>query len=658
MLKCFNRASLFALLNTLKLNARKVKMIDLFNYERRKSSVTHVGALDMGGDNPVRIQSMTTTNTNDTEASVMQAKRIIAAGGELVRLTTQGKREAENLKNINAQLRAEGITTPLCADVHFNANVADVAALYAEKVRINPGNYVDPGRTFKILEYTDEEYAKELKRIEDRLTPFIQICKENHTAVRIGVNHGSLSDRIMSRYGDTPEGIVESCMEFLRIFKKHDFNDIVISIKASNTVVMVRSVRLLVAEMEKEDMNYPLHLGVTEAGEGEDGRIKSAVGIGALLNDGIGDTIRVSLSEEPECEIPVAKYLARYIRQKKGHIIVPAETSKDFDYLRPERRKTKAVENIGGENVPVVIATRNAKEQNAEVASTLPTPDYIYVNDTLPTKLKSGQKYIIDYNAYIELAAKGELPSENVFPIFPTPAIPFIGTVKSKMKFLVLKYGTPSEEFLACLKYHPEVVVVCVSSHQNKLAEQRALVHQMMIAGVENPVIFAQMYQFSADENNENANEPSTKEQFQLSAAADMGALMIDGLTDGLWLMNNGNISQDDVEQTAFGILQAGRLRMVKTEYISCPGCGRTLYDLRTTIARIKEATKGMTGLKIGIMGCIVNGPGEMADADYGYVGAGLKKVSLYRKKVCVEKNIPEEDAVEHLLALIKNDQK
>lgn len=632
-------------------------MIDLFNYERRKSSVTHIGALDMGGENPVRIQSMTTTNTNDTEASVAQAKRIIAAGGELVRLTTQGKREAENLKNINSQLRTEGIMTPLCADVHFNANVADVAALYAEKVRINPGNYVDPGRTFKILEYTDEEYAKELKKIEERLTPFINICKENHTAVRIGVNHGSLSDRIMSRYGDTPEGIVESCMEFLRIFKKQDFNDIVISIKASNTVVMVRSVRLLVSEMEKEGMNYPIHLGVTEAGEGEDGRIKSAVGIGALLNDGIGDTIRVSLSEEPECEIPVAKYLARYIRQKKGHIIVPAETFKDFDYLRPERRKTKAVENIGGENVPIVIATRNTKEENVDVASTLPTPDYIYVNDTLPAKLKSGQKYILDYNAYIELAAKGELPSENIFPIFPTPAIPFIGTVKSKVKFLVLKYGTPSEEFLACLKYHPEVVVVCVSSHQNKLAEQRALVHQMMIAGVENPVVFAQMYQFSVEESKENANEPSAKEQFQLSAAADMGALMIDGLTDGLWLMNHGNISQDDVEQTAFGILQAGRLRMVKTEYISCPGCGRTLYDLRTTIARIKEATKGMTGLKIGIMGCIVNGPGEMADADYGYVGAGLKKVSLYRKKVCVEKNIPEEDAVEHLLALIKNDQ-
>lgn len=632
-------------------------MIDLFNYERRKSSVTHVGSLDMGGDNPVRIQSMTTTNTNDTEASVAQAKRIIAAGGELVRLTTQGKREAENLKYINAQLREEGIMTPLCADVHFNANVADVAALYAEKVRINPGNYVDPGRTFKVLEYTDEEYAKELQKIEKRLTPFIEICKENHTAVRIGVNHGSLSDRIMSRYGDTPEGIVESCMEFLRIFKKQNFNDIVISIKASNTVVMVRSVRLLVAEMEKEGMNYPLHLGVTEAGEGEDGRIKSAVGIGALLNDGIGDTIRVSLSEDPEDEIPVACYLTRYIRQKKGHLIVPAELFNGFDYLRPERRETVAVENIGGDNVPVVIASQNKEDSSSTVVSALPKPDYIYVNDKLPEQLKDGQRYIIDYNAYIELASKGELPSENIYPIFPTPAIPLIGTVNSKLKFLVVRYGTPSEELLACLKFHPEVVVICVSSHQNKLAEQRALAHQMMIAGVKNPLIFAQMYQFSTDDKVKE-NEPTAKEQFQLSAAADMGALMMDGLTDGLWLMNDGNLSQDDIEQTAFGILQAGRLRMVKTEYISCPGCGRTLYDLRTTIARIKEATKGMNGLKIGIMGCIVNGPGEMADADYGYVGAGLKKVSLYRKKVCVEKNIPEEDAVEHLLALIKNDQK
>lgn len=633
-------------------------MIDLFNYERRKSTVTHVGVLDIGGDNPVRVQSMTTTSTDDTQASVEQSERIIDAGGELVRLTTQGKKEAENLRDISARLRADGYKTPLCADVHFNANVADVAALYAEKVRINPGNYVDPGRTFKVLEYTDEEYARELQRIEDRLLPFINICKEHHTAVRVGVNHGSLSDRIMSRYGDTPEGIVESCMEFLRIFKKYEFGDIVISIKASNTVVMVRSVRLLIAEMEKEGMHYPLHLGVTEAGEGEDGRIKSAVGIGALLSDGIGDTIRVSLSEDPECEIPVAAYLTRYIRRRQGHLLIPAEAGKDFDYLRPERRQTVAVGNIGGENVPVVIATQNKANQPVMVSSAdMPKPDYIYVNDTLPKQLVKGQKYILDYNAYIELATKGELPEDNVYPIFPTPAIPLIGTVRSEIKFLVLKYGTPSEEFLTCLKYHPEVVVVCTSNHQNKLGEQRALVHQMMTAGVRNPVVFAQMYQHSSTDGQRKSSPITTKEAFQLEAAADMGALMMDGLTDGLWLMNDGDLSADDIEQTAFGILQAGRLRMVKTEYISCPGCGRTLYDLRTTIARIKEATKGMKGLKIGIMGCIVNGPGEMADADYGYVGAGRNKISLYRKKVCVERNIPEEDAVEHLLALIKSDR-
>ena len=639
-------------------------MIDLFNFERRKTSVTHVGALNIGGENPVRVQSMTTTSTDDTEGSVAQAKRIIDAGGELVRLTTQGKREAENLKNINAQLRTDNYMAPLCADVHFNANVADVAALYAEKVRINPGNYVDPARTFKKLEYTDEEYAQELQKIEDRLIPFINICKENHTAVRIGVNHGSLSDRIRNRYGDTPEGIVESCMEFLRIFRKYDFHDIVISIKSSNTVVMVRSVRLLVAEMDKEGMHYPLHLGVTEAGEGEDGRIKSAVGIGALLADGIGDTIRVSLSEEPECEIPVAKHLTWYIRRHKKHLLIPAEQYAGFDYLHPNRRETVAAGNIGGENVPVVIATRKADQATAEVSSPeLPKPDYIYVQGELPEKRAKKQKYILDYDAYMDLANSGKQSLENVYPIFHVTGMPFISAINSDVKFLVLKFGTPSEEFLACLKTHPEVVVVCMTSHQNRLGDQRALAHQLMIAGVKNPIIFAQMYQHSTtDEKEESSNSQqaettTAKEKFQLEAAADMGALMMDGLTDGIWLMNNGNLSQEDVEQTAFGILQAGRLRMVKTEYISCPGCGRTLYDLRTTIARIKEATKGMTGLKVGIMGCIVNGPGEMADADYGYVGAGPKKVSLYRKQVCVEHNIPEEEAVERLLALIKADQ-
>ena len=328
--------------------------MDIFNYQRRETSVVHVGAIDMGGDNPIRIQSMTTTNTNDTDACVEQAEDIIKAGGELVRLTTQGSKEAENLKNINSKLRADGYTTPLVADVHFNPNVADVAALYAEKVRVNPGNYVDPARKFIKQEYTNEEYAQELKKIEDRFVPFLNICKENHTAIRIGVNHGSLSDRIRNRYGDTPEGIVESCMEFLRICKEQNFNDVVISIKSSNTVVMVRSVRLLVEQMQKEDMKYPLHLGVTEAGDGEDGRIKSAVGIGALLSDGIGDTVRVSLSEEPAAEIPVARHLVDYISKKAGHLIVPGTQAKKFDWLYPERRFTRAVNGIGGSNVPEI----------------------------------------------------------------------------------------------------------------------------------------------------------------------------------------------------------------------------------------------------------------------------------------------------------------
>lgn len=625
-------------------------MTDLFNYKRRAATVAHVGRLNIGGDNPVRVQSMTTTSTLDTEGSVAQCKRIIDAGGELVRLTTQGRREAENLANISRQLRAEGYTQPLCADIHFNANVADVAACHTEKVRINPGNYVDPARTFKHLEYTDEQYAQELEKIEERLTTFIDLCKEHHTAVRIGVNHGSLSDRIMSRYGDTPEGIVESCMEFLRIFRKHNFDDVVISIKASNTVVMVRSVRLLVAEMDREDMHYPLHLGVTEAGEGEDGRIKSAVGIGALLADGIGDTIRVSLSEEPEAEIPVAKHLVRYIRRKQGHLLVPGVQAKNFDYLRPERRKTQAVGPIGGTQPPVVIVSevQGAKEGVTQGQEAL-HPDYIYVGQQMPDQPVEGQRYIVDFNAFGRELQKHMDVADYMFPIFPYNAMPYISAVPDTAPiFLVLPYGSCAEEYKACLKANPNVVVVVPSQHQNRLGEQRALVHELMAEDIENPVVFAQAYKHSQQE----------KADLQLEAAADMGALMMDGLTDGLWLMNDGDIAMQDLTDTAYGILQAGRLRMVKTEYISCPGCGRTLYDLRTTIARVKEATKGMKGLKIGIMGCIVNGPGEMADADYGYVGAGVGRIALYRGKVCVERGIPEAEAVEHLLQLIKEDQK
>ena len=431
---------------------------------------------------------MATTDTNDTEGSVAQAKRIIDAGGELVRFTTQGTREAENMKNISARLKADGYTTPLVADVHFTAHTADVAAQYCEKVRINPGNYVDPGRTFKHLEYTDAEYAEELKKIEAKLVPFLNICKEHHTAVRIGVNHGSLSDRIMSRYGDTPEGIVESCMEFLRIFKREHFNDVVISIKASNTVVMVTTVRLLVKTMDQEDMHYPLHLGVTEAGEGEDGRIKSAVGIGALLTEGIGDTIRVSLSEEPECEIPVARKLVDLI---------------------PECTRLRA--------------EAEASIQDDTITLDVDAPDW---------------------------------------------------------------------------------------------------------------------------------------ETLQLKASMAVGALLIDRKATKLVLQFTENspllISHSSfLIPLADAILQAARIKFTKTEYISCPGCGRTLYNLQETIARIKAATSHLVGLKIGIMGCIVNGPGEMADADYGYVGAGRGKISLYKQKECVAKNIPEEEAVERLLQLI-----
>lgn len=456
---------------------------------RRISSVTHVGKVAIGGDNPIRVQSMATTDTNDTEGSVAQAKRIIDAGGELVRFTTQGIREAENMKNISARLKADGYDTPLVADVHFTAHTADVAAQYCEKVRINPGNYVDPGRTFKHLEYTDEEYAEELKKIDAKLVPFINICKEHHTAVRIGVNHGSLSDRIMSRYGDTPEGIVESCMEFLRIFRRENFNDVVISIKASNTVVMVTTVRLLVKTMDAEDMHYPLHLGVTEAGEGEDGRIKSALGIGALLTEGIGDTIRVSLSEEPECEIPVARKLVDLI---------------------PECTRLRAEAEAGIKDDTIML--------------NLDAPDW---------------------------------------------------------------------------------------------------------------------------------------ETFQLKAAMAVGALLIDRKATKLVITSPaGYTSPDSLTSLADSILQAARIKFTKTEYISCPGCGRTLYNLQETIARIKAATSHLVGLKIGIMGCIVNGPGEMADADYGYVGAGRGKISLYKGKQCVEKNIPEEEAVDHLLSLIQNDRK
>lgn len=605
-------------------------MTDLFNYTRRTSSETNVGATPLGGDNPIRIQSMTNTVTMDTEACVEQAKRIIDAGGEYVRLTTQGPKEAENMLNINIGLRSQGYMTPLVADVHFNAKVADIAAQYVEKVRINPGNYVDAARTFKQLEYTDEEYAAELEKIRNRFIPFLNICKQNHTAIRIGVNHGSLSDRIMSRYGDTPEGMVESCMEFLRICVEENFTDVVISIKASNTVVMVRTVRLLVAVMENEGMAFPLHLGVTEAGDGEDGRIKSALGIGALLSDGLGDTIRVSLSEAPEAEIPVARKLVDYVMTRADAPYIPCEAAEDFDYLHPARRRTQAVRNIGGGQVPVVIAFH---WEGNNLSDKELIPDYIYTGRSLPEHPLPAQ-YILDADVWTG--------QENTWPAFNLNTVADIEKCAAEAKFLFIPY-LMFDQVADVVRNHPEVVIISQSVSANRLGEHRALVHQLMREGIENPVIIFQHYGETA------------LEDFQIKSAADMGALVFDGMVDGICLLNqNTTLPTAAIEATAFGILQAGRLRTTKTEYISCPGCGRTLFDLQTTIARVKAATSHLKGLKIGIMGCIVNGPGEMADADYGYVGAGRGKVSLYKQKECIEKNIPEEEAVEKLIELIK----
>ncbi len=616
--------------------------MDLFNYKPRRSHEVRVGNRPLGGDNPLRIQSMTTTATTDTEGSVRQCEAIFRAGADYVRLTTQGQREAENLRNIRAALEKDGWDRPLVADVHFNPQVADTAAAIVQKVRVNPGNYVDPARQFKRLEYTDEEYAAELARLEARFSKLLAICRENGTALRIGVNHGSLSDRIMCRYGDTPEGIVESCMEFLRVCRKEDFKDVVISIKASNTQVMVRSVRLLCSVMEKEGMDYPLHLGVTEAGEGEDGRIKSAVGIGALLADGIGDTLRVSLSEPPEKEIPVAYKLAEYVTRRAGHPEIPARPAPHFDYLRPARRPTVAVLDIGGANAPVVVSAR--LDGSAEVGDI--RPDYVYCGrNLLPAdKRIKDAGYIVDADRW-----QGE---EGTFPAFNKQSLPFVAGCRAEAKFLFLTYLDLDDEVKALLRSVPGVVVVAQSNHPNRLGEQRALVHELWRGGISAPVVFFQQYTLGA----------ADKEDFQLRAAADMGALLFDGLTDGVLLLAQKPAGEKPLphavqDATAFAILQAARLRTTKTEYISCPGCGRTLYDLPGTIARVKAATAHLTGLKIAVMGCIVNGPGEMADADYGYVGAARGKISLYRGKVCVEKNIPTDQAVDKLLALIESDR-
>lgn len=576
---------------------------DLFNYKRRNSSVVHIGGLELGGENPVRIQSMANTNTNDIEPSVEQALRIVEAGGELVRFTAQGVKEAESLALIRRAMNDRGCHTPLVADIHFNPAAAEVAAGYVEKVRINPGNFVDRVHTLQRFDYTDEEYALEIKKIKDRLLPLLDICRAHHTALRIGVNHGSLSDRILSRYGDTPQGMVESCMEFLRILKAENFMDVVISIKASNTVIMVQTVRLLAAVMKQENMNFPLHLGVTEAGDGEDGRVKSALGIGALLADGIGDTIRVSLSEEPECEIPVARKLVDYISKRAGHTPIKAKNSGKVDPFKYERRETFRVDKIGGGAVPVVILSSNVSSQGL-------VADYCFDGKRIAGA-----------------------------PLYTVAQLSDLKSDAAPIKFLQLNYG----EYSSAVKeaVDEKTVFVLTTQHANGVGEQRALFHALLSDGVKNPVVIKRSY------------EEAQLEDLQIKAGADLGLFFIDGLGDGLWI-EAPNVPQEQLLSLSFGILQGARVRVSKTEYISCPSCGRTLFDLQSTIAQIKAKTSHLKGLKIGIMGCIVNGPGEMADADYGYVGSAKGKVNLYKGQTCVEKLIPAEEAVDRLIDLIK----
>lgn len=547
---------------------------------------------------------MANVSTMDTDASVVQAISMARAGAEYIRFTAQGIREARNLGVIRKRLNEQGCHTPLVADIHFNPKAADVAAEFVEKVRINPGNYVDGARTFR-ADYTDEDFAEGVRKIRERFVPFLRLCRAHGTATRIGVNHGSLSDRIMSRFGDTPEGMTESCMEFLRLCREEQFDDVVISIKASNTVVMVRTVRLLVRTMDREGMHYPLHLGVTEAGNDEDGRIKSAVGIGALLTDGIGDTIRVSLSEPPEAEIPVARELIDHINRTRAEEYAPMPA--DFEGTETDYfRRTRMVGDIGGGRQPVVLAEYTNGEEPDETLR----PDYLrHLPDGTFTSTKDKRRTV------------------------PAP------------HFVELTPDELTDSRLEALNTDESSVIILRSVHTDSVNETRAAILRLRAAACQAPVILRRDY------------HEADLDRLRIAASADLGVLLIDGIADGL-LLTQGGHSTPDTDRLAFGILQATRRRMSRTEYISCPGCGRTLYDLHQTISRIKAATGHLKGVKIGIMGCIVNGPGEMADADYGYVGAGPGRVSLYRGKECVLRSIPESEAVDRLLELIASDRK
>lgn len=630
----------------------------LTTYKRYKTREVYIGDIPMGGSNPIRIQSMTTTDTMDTMATVEQSIRMIEAGSEFVRITAPSLKEAENLKEIKKELNKRGYNAPLIADIHFTPNAAELAARIVEKVRINPGNYVDK-KKFEVIDYSDAEYQNEINRIRERFTPLVKICKEYGTAMRIGTNHGSLSDRIMSRYGDSPLGMVESALEFLRICEEQNYYNIVLSMKASNAKVMVQAYRLLVNKMEQEGMNYPLHLGVTEAGDGEDGRIKSALGIGALLEDGLGDTIRVSLTEAPEIEPPVAIALAERYKNRSNHkSIVPIEEhpANPFDYAR---RSTFEALGIGGTNVPCVIIDFSKKE--IENYSDLSSAGYFYeavtdkwtMNDMacdfiylgkndIPFDIPNGLRAIYDFDFWKNLGKK-----EKGFPIFTLQEYKENRELSAIFNFVRFTIDEMNEENLAEFNNDSSAIIILETDNCHAMAEQRRVFFEFLQKGINNPVIIRRNFESPSFEN------------FLLHAATDIGALLIDGFGDGVMIESKAeSVNIQDINRITFGILQAARVRISKTEYIACPSCGRTLFDLMETTDKIRKRTEHLKGVKIAIMGCIVNGPGEMADADYGYVGSGVGKISLYKGRDIIKKNIESEDAVDLLIELIKDDGK
>jgi (E)-4-hydroxy-3-methylbut-2-enyl-diphosphate synthase len=645
----------------------KIYCNSLTEYSRRESIEVKIGDLAMGAKNPIRVQSMTTIDTMDTLGSVEQVIRMVESGCEYVRITAPSVKEAQNLENIKKELRLRGYTVPLIADIHFTPNAAELAARIVEKVRINPGNYADKKR-FETIDYTDASYQIELERIRERFLPLIKICKEYGTAMRIGTNHGSLSDRILSRYGDSPVGMVESALEFLRICEDENYFNIVLSMKSSNTQVMVQAYRLLVARLNEEGLKaYPLHLGVTEAGEGEDGRIKSALGIGTLLEDGLGDTVRVSLTEDPEFEAPVAKMLIdKYIPRvntTSGIEKISKYPTNPFQY---SRRITKEVANFGGTNVPRVIANfeRKAIESTDDLKAIghfyLPLPDkwamndlgadYIYTgNNPSPFMLPNGLKEILNYKTWIQ-----NNDQINTIPLFELNEINESTVFHSKLNFIKIHSDTIlSEKEVSYLKNAENIVIMTASYSMNIMQSLRCFFFKLHSQEINCPVVIEQ----SLFEENLNKS--------QIYAATDAGGLMIDGFGDGIMLEIQNNLNQQSIHDfrklsnnTAFGILQAARCRMSKTEYISCPSCGRTLFDLQETTALIRKQTDHLKGIKIGIMGCIVNGPGEMADADYGYVGIGKDKIALYRGQNVVKKSVVASEAVSELINLIKEDNK